>query len=69
MRQSKILNMVNIRRKEPKMPEGTKVEKVISPNSGDATKGYIEPPARVTPPTPKPPPAPPRPPEPKKADK
>ncbi len=51
------------------MPEGTKVEKTIKPYNGDATKGYIEPPAKVTPPTPKPPPAPPRPPEPKKTDK
>ena len=52
------------------MPEGTKVEKVISPNSGEALKGFIKPPPKVTPPTPKPPPAPPpKPTEPKKTDK
>lgn len=40
------------------MPEGTKVEKAIKPNSGDATKSYTKPPSQVAPPTPKPPPSP-----------
>ena len=51
------------------MSEGTKVEKVINPNSGDATKGYIKPPPKVSPPSTKPPPAPPpKPTESKKKD-
>jgi len=52
------------------MPEGTKVEKVISPDSGDATKSFTKPPPKETPPSPKPPPTPPpKPAEPKKTGK
>jgi hypothetical protein len=52
------------------MTEGTKIEKVIKPNSGDATKSYTKPPPEVIPPTQKPPPSPPpKPTQPKKTDK